>query len=642
MIVKRYEHNPILEPDSSQAWEAHAVFNGCPIIKDGKTYLFYRAVSLPHYHTNTRSNFMVSDIGIAESENGYDYTNRRKYISPEQEWEKYGCEDPRVTKLDDKYYITYTALGSWPPNANTIKVGVAVSNDLAHIESKHLVTPFNAKAMSLFPEKINGKVWAILSVDTDNPPSHISLAELDRVEDLWSESYWNAWYIKKDEHVLQLKYGQKDHVEAGAPPIKTEHGWLVFYSHIRNYFTPNPVFGVDAVLLDLNDPRKIIGQTDVPLLVPDEYYEKYGTVPNVVFPTGALLKDPHTVTLFYGSADTTCSVADIDLPLLIDKFIKKQISFTKLKRFEGNPIISPIKENGWEAQCTFNPGAIVLNGKVHIVYRAMSDDNTSVFGYATNADGMHIDYRAAAPIYTPRTSFEQKLVPGGNSGVEDPRLTQIGDKIYILYTAFDGKNLWRIAMSHIRVDDFVAQNWNWSDPVIISSPDTDDKDAALFPDTFNGKYCIVHRSGDDADLSFIESLDFNGNSWLEEVRWLRPRKGWWDSRRVGIASPPIKTDEGWLVLYHGISDEDGGYRVGAILADLTDPTRIISRTDYPIFEAEEPYEKEGIVPNVVFPCGAVVLGEDLFVYYGGADKVVGVASVNMKELMNVLQMCKLE
>jgi len=135
----------------------------------------------------------------------------------------------------------------------------------------------------------------------------------------------------------------------------------------------------------------------------------------------------------------------------------------------------------------------------------------------------------------------------------------------------------------------------------------EDKDAALFPEKVNGKYIIIHRNGDDIDLSFHKTLSFDGTHWLEEYRWVMPRKGWWDSRKVGIATPPIKTAKGWVLLYHGVSEDDGAYRVGALLADVRDPTKVIGRTDYPILEPETVYEKEGIVPNVVFPCGAVCL-----------------------------------
>ena len=107
-----------------------------------------------------------------------------------------------------------------------------------------------------------------------------------------------------------------------------------------------------------------------------------------------------------------------------------------------------------------------------------------------------------------------------------------------------------------------------------------------------------------------------------------------------IAAPPIKTRDGWLLFYHGVSEEDGIYRVGAVLTDLRDPVKIIGRTDYPVFEPETDYEKDGQVANVVFPCGAAVIGKKIFVYYGGGDKVLGVATVKIAELLRILKLCK--
>lgn len=638
MIIERSKHNPILKPDKSNSWEAEAVFNGCPIKKGNKIFLLYRALSLPHYHLSAQSKMMISDIGITESEDGIHFTNRRRFIVPEQPWERFGCEDPRVTKLNDKYYIFYTALSEYPFRAEGIKVGLAVSRDLKTVKEKHLVTPFNAKGMALFPEKISGKMWAVLTVNTDKPPAHICLANFDKEEDLWSEKRWQRWYQNFEKYSLNLQRKPQDHIEVGAPPIKTKEGWLLIYSYIRNYFSGERLFGVEAVLLDTQNPLKISARTEVPILTPDEYYEQIGLVPNVVFPSGALVKG-NWIHLYYGAADTTCCLASIELPSLLGQMLEKEKRTVKLKRAKENPIVVQNKEHSWESKATFNPAAIYLNGKVHLVYRAMSEDNTSVFGYASTRDGIHIDERLPEPIYVPRESFEQKLIPGGNSGAEDPRLTQIGNKIYMLYTALDGKNPPRVALTSISAKDFLAQKWNWAKPITISPHDFDDKDAALFPEKFDEKYVIVHRIGNDIDIAFVPDLTFNTNKELEEYRWITPRKGWWDSKKVGTAAPPIKTKDGWVMLYHGIS-EDNVYRVGAVLLDTKNPLKIIGRTDNPILEPEMPYEKEGQVRNVVFPCGAVLLGRTLFVYYGGGDQVVGVATVDIDNLLRVLKLCK--
>lgn len=664
MIIQRSENNPILKPNKENSWEAEAVFNGCPAQKGKDIYFLYRALSLPHYHTTAKTKLMVSDIGIAQSHDGIHFTNRRRFIIPEFEWERFGCEDPRVTKLNNKYYIFYTALSEYPFRADGIKVGLAISKNLETLAEKHLVTPFNAKGMALFPEKIypvrnsegsphtsslrgkqckvsngvGGKIWAILTVHTDKPPAKICVASFDEEKDIWSESYWQKWYKNFEKHSLSLQRRPQDQIEVGAPPIKTKYGWLLFYSCIRNYFSPDKLFSVEAVLLDLENPQKIIARTDVPILTPEEYYEKIGLVPNIVFPSGAMIKN-NWVYLYYGAADTTCSLALIEFSSLIGQMLQKEKRTAKLIRAKENPIIIPEKGHAWESKAVFNPAAIYLRDKTHLLYRAMSEDNTSTMGYAASRDGIHIDYRATEPAYKPSESFEQKLTPGGNSGAEDPRLTKIGNKIYMCYAAFDGRNLPRVAITWIKADDFLKQKWNWAKPVLISPPDEDDKDAFVFPEKVKGKYLIVHRGGNDIDLGFTPTFDFDGKTWIEEYRWISPRRGWWDSKKVGAAAPPIKTKEGWVMLYHGVSDE-GVYRVGALLLDLKNPVKVIGRTDNPIFEPETSYEKEGQTPNVVFPCGNVLLGNTLFVYYGGADQVVGVATIKMDELLKMLNLCK--
>lgn len=639
MLVTRSDENPILKPKRNHLWESQAVFNGCPVKRGENIFLLYRALSLPYYSVLTETTLSVSSIGIARSKDGIHFAGRRRFVFPEYTWERFGCEDPRVTKFNGKYYIFYTALSTWPPTREGIRVGLGISKDLKRVKEKHLVTPFNAKAMALFPQRIGGKIYAILTIHTDQPPARICLAAFDKEEDIWSESYWQAWYENFEEYVLPLQRRPEDHIEVGAPPVKTKDGWLLLYSYIKNYLSKSKerLFGVEAVLLDFANPFNVIGKIEMPFLTPEEWYERIGLVPNVVFPSGALARR-NRLNIYYGAADTTCCVASIRRPVLLGLLLRKG-KILKLRRSEENPIIQPIKEHPWESKATFNPAALYLRDKVHLIYRAMSEDNTSVFGYATSGDGVHIDYRSPEPIYIPREKFEEKLVPRGNSGCEDPRLTLIGNRLYMVYTAYNGKDPPRVAVTSIPVGDFLRQKWNWSKPVLISPPQFDNKDAFLFPEEFDRKYICVHRLGKCIDYDFCSSLNFKGDVWLEEHRWIEPRRGWWDSEKVGAAAPPIRTRGGWIMLYHGVS-EDRVYRVGVVLLDLKNPVKILARTIYPIFEPEAPYEREGQVPKVVFPCGNVVLGDELYVYYGGGDSVVGVATVKVRELLKILRLCQ--
>lgn len=628
--LERYAKNPILSPSAEHAWESEAAFNPS-VVKDGNIFhVVYRAVSKDQDIHGHR--LQVSSIGYATSKDGVSFENRRQIIFPEFEWEKFGCEDPRITKFEDSYFIFYTALGDFPFSASSIKVAVAITKDFKTFK-KHLVTPFNSKAMALFPERIGGKVAALLTAHTDMPPSKICLALFDKIEDLWSPEYWARWYEHLDEHEIPLPRGSRDHIELGTPPVKTKHGWLFFYSYIYNYFSPPPTFGVQAALLDLKNPFVIKGEVMRPFFTPEEGYELYGKVPNIVFPSGTLV-NKKSVYLYYGAADTSSCLLLIPTDSFLEKliFVKKR----QLERSKNNPIIVPNLEHPWEAQATFNPAALQTKEGVHILYRAMSNDNTSVVGYAFTKNGERIDERLNDPVYVPREEFEIKKIPGGNSGCEDARLTRIGDMVYMFYTAYSGAGSPRVALTSVTLKDFLARNWNWAKPILISPPGEDDKDAAIFPEKIKGKYAILHRLGVSIWIDFVSDLSFRDGKFLGGKVLMGPRDTAWDSRKIGICGPPIKTKYGWLLLYHGISRRSGHYNVRAALLDLKNPMKILYRTHDPILEPQMKYEKEGIVPNVVFPCGSAIIKNKLYVYYGGADKVVGVASAPLKDLLETL------
>ncbi|MEK7584613.1 MAG: hypothetical protein AAB490_05185 [Patescibacteria group bacterium] len=623
-----------MKPDSQIPWMASAAFNGC-VVKDGRTFhLVYRAVSAPGEFDGV---YMErSTIGYAESADGVHFHGHRQLIAPQEEWERYGCEDPRVTEIDGSFYIFYTALGTYPFSAEGIKVAVAVTKDFKTIEERRLVTPFNAKAMVLFPEKIHGKYAVLFTMHTDMPPARICVALAGRIEDLWSHSFWRRWSDSLNEHILYLQRSEKDHVEVGAPPVLTRNGWLIIYSYIQNYFSPPPVFGIEAVLVHRRNPLRILGRSHTPLMTPEFEYEKYGKVPNIVFPTGALVHRGQ-LRVYYGAADTTCCVATAPVVSIAQIVRGTKKPEADLHRFSGNPIIVPEPLHAWEAKAAFNPAAIYLGGKVHIVYRASSEDNTSVFGYASSKDGFSVDERLSDPIYAPRADFEAKKVPNGNSGCEDPRITKIGNTLYMCYTAFNGVEPPRVALTSISVDDFLAHRWNWTDPQLISPPGVDDKDAALFPKKIGGKFVILHRLGVSIWIDFVDRLTFGESKWLKGKILMNPRTGIADSSKIGIAGPPIATRRGWLLLYHGVARKDHDYRVKAVLLDLKDPTRVLARTQAPILAPEMSYEIEGQVNNVVFPCGSVVIRGRLFVYYGTADSRIGVATMRLRSLLDRLE-----
>jgi len=338
----------------------------------------------------------------------------------------------------------------------------------------------------------------------------------------------------------------------------------------------------------------------------------------------------------------------------------KAKSRTVLERFDGNPILEPEPKHWWESKAVFNPGVIYEDGKVHIVYRAVGDSDVSVLGYASSVDGFRIDERLDEPIYVPREPFEgaglvyptpsyyqRTYVPiededyvsgGGWGGCEDPRLTRIDDRVFMTYVAFDGYSPPRVALTSIHISDFLAKNWQWKKPVLISPPGVVDKNACILPERINSKYVIFHRIFPDILIDFVDDLDFDGTTrWLKGEFRIRPRKAYWDSRKIGAGPPPIKTKDGWLLIYHAVGERDPGrYKMGMTLLDLKDPTRVLARSEEPILEPQVWYEKEGWKAGVIYPCGAVVIKDRLLVYYGGADKVTCVASAKLDELLEQL------
>ena len=161
-------------------------------------------------------------------------------------------------------------------------------------------------------------------------------------------------------------------------------------------------------------------------------------------------------------------------------------------------------------------------------------------------------------------------------------------------------------------------------------PDHDDKDAVLFPEKIGGRYAMLHRILPDICLSYSDDLIH----WGDTRKVIGPRPDFWDSDRIGAGGTPIKTERGWLSFYHGV-DGSRVYRLGILILGLDDPTKAVFRSDEPCLEPEEPYEKEGPVPNVVFSSGAVEKDGQYLVYYGGADRVIAVASIGVDEVLHL-------
>ncbi len=301
----------------------------------------------------------------------------------------------------------------------------------------------------------------------------------------------------------------------------------------------------------------------------------------------------------------------------------------KLVAFDGNPIITPRQGRNWEAKGTFNPGTAIDGGAIHLLYRAVDANNISRLGYARTLNGTEIDFRPSDPVLIPSADWEE-------FGCEDPRITNFEGTFYITYTAYSRRGP-RIALSSTK--DF--QNFEKHG---LIGPDHNDKDCVIFPERINGRIAILHRLKSKVQIAYfddLESLVKSDNFWngyvkhLDDYEVIRSTFAW-ERRKVGVGPPPIKTDLGWLVIYHGVSIESI-YRAGAILLDLDNPSKVLARTKEPILEPEMEFEKYGVVPNVIFPDGAIIRDGKLAVYYGGADRVCCVARTPIDEFLDELK-----
>jgi predicted GH43/DUF377 family glycosyl hydrolase len=307
----------------------------------------------------------------------------------------------------------------------------------------------------------------------------------------------------------------------------------------------------------------------------------------------------------------------------------------KLERYEKNPILSPIKEHWWESKYVLNAAALRIKDKVYLLYRAFGQDEVSRIGLAIT-DGYNVLERLKHPIFVPETKEEVK-------GCEDPRVVVIDDEIIMLYTAYDGV-VAQIAAASISVEDFLNRNFDRWKRKGLAFPGVWDKDAILFPEKIKGNYVIYHRIEPSIWVAYSEKLTF---PWPHEGHKIimGPRSGMmWDSLKIGAGAQPLKTEFGWLLIYHGV-DQEMVYRLGVMLTDLDDPGRVLYRSPNPILSPESEYEVgkkgESWVPNVVFTCGAVpaedkeVLSEDdeILVYYGAADTSICLAKGKVGDLI---------
>tara|TARA_R110002096_G_scaffold309676_1_gene504356 strand:- start:6390 stop:7427 length:1038 start_codon:yes stop_codon:yes gene_type:complete len=333
-------------------------------------------------------------------------------------------------------------------------------------------------------------------------------------------------------------------------------------------------------------------------------------------------------------------------------------------------LLSPT-ELDFENNGVLNPGIYQEDGQVHIFYRAVKDGNFSTIGYAkSNGPNTLIEHHKK-PIITPEFDYEKH-------GIEDARIVKIEDTYYLTYTAYDGINaMGALATSkdlkHFEKKGIITPMINYKDYkchlehcnqgklnpkyyyyynlfaelgiVDHANRLLKDKDVLLFPKKINGKFVMLHRIWPGIQIVFFENWeDLTDQFWQDYLKDLTshiildPKYGF-EVNYIGGGCPPIETKEGWLLIYHGVCETTIGktYHAAAALLDINNPRKVIARLEQPLFSPSQEWEKEGVVNHVVFPTGTALFGDDLYIYYGAADKHTAVAKVSLQELLNELK-----
>lgn len=575
----------------------------------------------------------TDNLFLSWSKNGVDFIAEDKKVSIKtlsKKAEKIkSCSGFSITKTPNGFVMSYLRTGNLRVKD---KLVIARSKDLYKWEVKSEVLAGDSRHSTVIYDKQKDKFEMYRDgLFIKNQASH-SLA-------VWKE---------RPTLLFTSRVGQFDagQLKIVGSSISTEGIVLVYDSSVEH--KSKTLLQLGAVVLDLNDPRRVMWRGAMPVWqgVVDS---KEFTRPIEPFGFATLSK---YFLIYWMTDDSTLIVVRVPAIWREAEDAKKHPKI--MERFHGNPVISPVHGSHWESDGTFNPATVEDDeGIIHLLYRAVGNDGISRIGYARSLNGTDFE-RLPYPVYEPIFGYgmpDGKIAMGpmsynpyiytsggGWGGAEDPRAVLIEGRVYMMYTAFEGWNSMRIALTSISVEDFKAGRWAWKKPKLISSPKNRSKNWLLFPEKINGKFAILHSITPKVLIDYIDDIDnFDGIIHSPRPEGPQPgRKNGWDHLLKGSGPPPVKTELGWLLLYHALEKNDTGkYRLGAMILDEKDPTKVLYRSAHPILSPDMHYENDG-KPGVVYASGTIVRGDNLYVYYGGGDKVVCVATTPLKKFLKYL------
>ncbi len=300
-----------------------------------------------------------------------------------------------------------------------------------------------------------------------------------------------------------------------------------------------------------------------------------------------------------------------------------------VQRWESNPLID-ITDLDFKCSDVHNAGVVFFGGEILLLVTIEQLAGKRNIHLAREANG----YFSVEKTPFLKPSEDPKYKQHESNGVLDARVTLLDGVYYIMYIAL-GEHGYRLGLA--KTEDFISVERIG----LISEPDT--KTGVLFPARINGRYARLERPrhGHSVWVTYSDDLIHWGSSELV----ISPRDGYWDTSRIGVGSVPIEIDEGWLVLYYGAKDTSAGsiYRIGAIILDKEDPSRVIGRAGIPILSPRENYERIGDVPNIVFSTGAILTANGMItIFYGAANSCICIGTTTVEEIVATCMQSKEE